>query len=87
MDLDLAPVFASGVALDESQPLAAGDQRYDAVVVGLQPLRQFRDRCPVPPALAFDVQHQQVLQVGHARAAGDLLAPADEAAQLVAEVR
>ena len=80
VDLDLASIGASRVAFNQPKPLATRYERHDAVVLGLQPLSQFRNRGPFTLREPLDVKQQKVLQVGDACAASQLFAEEQKAA-------
>jgi hypothetical protein len=85
--LDQPPVAAARLAPHPAGGLAAGHQRHDAMVLGLQPLGELRHRGPVAPGEATDLQHQGVLQRRDAVAVRHVLAEAQEAAQGIAKAR
>ena len=56
VDLDAPPILGGTAAFDKPLFFAAGNQRNDAVVLRLQTLREFSDRRPIAPGIAFDMQ-------------------------------
>lgn len=87
MDLHLAAVRAPLAALDKTQCRATRHQSDDAVVVCLQPFCQLADRGPLLARGTLDVEHQQVLEIGNALTSRQLLTPAEESPDLIAELR
>ena len=87
MHLDQALVAPAGAALDPAGRFAARDQRHHAVVLRLQTLGQLGDAGPAPARKAAQLQQQLVLLRGAAVRARQFLAGAQEAPELVAEVR
>jgi len=87
MNLDLASVGASRVALDQPKFLATRHKRHDAMVLGLQSLGQFRNRGPFALREPLNLEQQKVLQVGNAFPEGQLFAEVQKAAQLISKIR
>lgn len=84
--LDPAPVAAAYAAADESRRLAPRDQRHHPVLLCLQALGEFAYGRPFPAGKAPDLKQEQVLQRGYSLSMRDLLAEAEETAQLIAKM-
>ena len=86
VDLHLAPVDEAGPPLDEAVFLAAGDERNDAVRLGLQPHGELADGRELAAREALHVQQQQVLQRRDAKGVHGVFGEAFETSKLEAEI-
>src|SRR5690554_5813783 len=87
MDLDAAAILTSRAPLHQTQLRTAVHQGHRAVVLGLQSLGQLPHRGPLTSLEPLEMQQQLILERSHALLSADIVALAQEAAQLVAEVR
>jgi hypothetical protein len=85
--LDPAPVGAPRALRDQPERFAARHQGDRAVMLSLQPLGELGDRGPLASGKAAQVQQQHVLQRCQACPAHRLLTEAQEAPDLVAQLR
>ena len=82
---DAPPVAPTREAVNPARRFAPGDERYDAMVLGLQTLGELGHCRPLAIRKAPDLQHECVLKRRHAMSLRRLLAEAHEATQLVAK--
>ena len=86
-NFDPPSVLCGTSTFDQAQLFAARDQCDDAVMMGLQSLREFSDGGPITAWIASNLQQQQILLRFDSVPQGELLAESNEFANLIAEIR
>ena len=82
---DAPPVALTRDAVNPARCFAPGDERYDAMMLGLQTLSELGHGRPFAIRKPSDLQHQRVLKGRHAVAMCHFLAEAQKTTQLIAK--
>ena len=86
MYFHLSLIHDSALPVNESQFLAPGSQRNNAVMLCLKAFCKFANSCPFPVFVSFDMEEQQILKICNAKFAGNIFTKADKATQLVSKI-